>query len=531
MPSLNNARKNNAIRIAAGGETGTGVGNYPPNQSSVTPTPQAPQDLPIGAGLPQRGMFSADLVLASDRSDSSRVFRGQGTRSATFPYQSAPIKTSPTVVTSEASSSTVVGSSLVLETNGLLNPNQSLQNVVGVGISIQANPDGSVVFEDTNTGDGLAHGDPIWDVDTAYVLLRDDFTVTRASSSSGGAIGELAWIIGGTAGTAQYQWAGIPPHLGTISWSNATSSGNSACLWGPNAGATANGYINSMALLNNPGWKMVYVFQFSPLGGASGVAASFTSKSFYLGLTGDLSDTDVASSASRPQIFIGLRYDTDRTNPSIADTTFHFEVVQNTLVSSYSRNNTQGTTYDTGITPTANTWYRLEILCTVAGSVQLSLYEEGQSSGQTSTIAVSTYTVTLTGNAAAIENTNGIAEFSFFSHQHPWGPGAAIVISGLTGSGAGALDGSWVVDLPNGSSTSIFWTNPEANVSDVNTNGTVTGYPNLVPCIRWGNNTTAGSWTQDTYFQLDFFGFVWNSGLAAAPLSLAQTNSRWTAGS
>lgn len=93
MPTINQAIVRNRKRIAQGGDTKTGIGPEMQEPIHIAPTP--PQDL--STGLPQRGMFAANLVLASDRSDSSRVFRGQGMRSAAFPYPQPVIKTAPTI--------------------------------------------------------------------------------------------------------------------------------------------------------------------------------------------------------------------------------------------------------------------------------------------------------------------------------------------------------------------------------------------------------------------------------------------------
>lgn len=90
MPSIADSVKNTLARRAATGEP-LPMENPPLPSTHVAPTP--PIDAPTGLGLPQRGMFSANLILASDRSDNSRVFRGAGMRSPVF--QISP----PSVVT------------------------------------------------------------------------------------------------------------------------------------------------------------------------------------------------------------------------------------------------------------------------------------------------------------------------------------------------------------------------------------------------------------------------------------------------
>lgn len=83
MPSIKDAVQRNQMRYEMGGRPG----EAPPPPSTPTFTPQ--HDLPMMC--PQRGMFPANVVLASDRSDSSREYRGAGARSATFPFPNAPI--------------------------------------------------------------------------------------------------------------------------------------------------------------------------------------------------------------------------------------------------------------------------------------------------------------------------------------------------------------------------------------------------------------------------------------------------------
>lgn len=121
MPTIAEQVSKNAARIAAGGETGTGVG---PQQAAPTVHMAPLQDLPAGGGLPQRGMFPADLTLNSDRSDSNRAFRGAGMRSSTFPF--APTSISSTIVEKVQSGTSSGGSS------------SSTNLTAGPGISITA---------------------------------------------------------------------------------------------------------------------------------------------------------------------------------------------------------------------------------------------------------------------------------------------------------------------------------------------------------------------------------------------------------
>lgn len=104
MPTIKEQVAANQARIAAGGETGTGVGPGSV-QSPVTAAPTPPNDMPAGGGLPQRGMFPANLVLSSDRSDANRAFREAGVRSSTFPYAPTSTAVSTTIVEQAQASS------------------------------------------------------------------------------------------------------------------------------------------------------------------------------------------------------------------------------------------------------------------------------------------------------------------------------------------------------------------------------------------------------------------------------------------
>lgn len=134
----------------------------PRSPELASPSISAPLDLPIGGGLPQRGMFPANFVLSSDRSDSSRAFRGQGARSATFPYQtSAPVaqkltvETITNIIAAAMSASAPItpivpvpptpSGSILLSTNSLPNPNQSALDLLsGNGMTLSVDAFGNV---------------------------------------------------------------------------------------------------------------------------------------------------------------------------------------------------------------------------------------------------------------------------------------------------------------------------------------------------------------------------------------------------
>src|ERR1700734_1697250 len=75
-----------------------------------------PQDIPAGSGLPQRGTMPASTILQSDLSDSTRVFRGGGARSAVYPFPAPNLNTGSAKIAtlqaqvSEAQSTSVTAS-------------------------------------------------------------------------------------------------------------------------------------------------------------------------------------------------------------------------------------------------------------------------------------------------------------------------------------------------------------------------------------------------------------------------------------
>jgi hypothetical protein len=332
--------------------------------------------------------------------------------------------------------------------------------------------------------------------------------------------------------------------MGEIAWSNSTTSNatpsdGTGTLW-------LNTFVASQpspsttcwALLENPGWKMTFVWRFhqdrDPSNSGGGNAINFTKKSCYVGLA---TNNNLPSAGwSRPLIFIGARYDTDTTSPSINDSTIHLEAVGNTLnvniTGAAVRNNTQGTTVDTGITPSKGTYYRLDIVCVAAGVVQMSI---NGSAPQTFTIPL--YTADNVGISASSDTviaTNGEAILYYgntgsISYLHPFSTGSQVAISGFTGGNA-ALNGnhtlvqaaSQPLNVPRIMNfvfpTPIGLTNPGV--------WKAIGYPALMPIVLFGNDSSASPST-NTKMCVDYFSFVMNAGIATASATPDPTKSRY----
>ena len=131
MPSISQAIANNNARIAA--QTGQDPPAPPPAVDAQQPAPTPPSDQPAGLGLPQRGMFPANLVQVSDRSDNSRVFRGAMMRSPTFPYGPA--------VSSNTSTTTIAPSTVTPTPTPTPTPSPT-PGPSGIGNQVYATPDG-----------------------------------------------------------------------------------------------------------------------------------------------------------------------------------------------------------------------------------------------------------------------------------------------------------------------------------------------------------------------------------------------------
>src|SRR5260370_14779513 len=200
------------------------------------------------------------------------------------------------------------GGGLLLETNNQRNANQGVLNLIaGSGVQLSSDTFGRVTI---NAGDGLVHGDTIWDYDSAYTILRDDFIAGNATS---GTIGDLGWVFGNGGSVGASQKADGFPYLGQFQFGPGTASanvGSGIVLPAANSGINTTGANSMWPLLDYPGWKCTWVFTIRRPLTANPVSTPFdaTKLSVYVGL-GNGSGTN--SFSTRPAGFIGVRYDTD----------------------------------------------------------------------------------------------------------------------------------------------------------------------------------------------------------------------------
>lgn len=516
MPSLAQLR----AKTAANPNSVSNGGTVAPVTPIITPEnlvqipAAAPLDLPVMQ--PQRGVFPTSMVLDSDRSDSTRVFRGPNTRSAVFQNPRQVIPTTP-VSAAVASTNSPVAAVLQILVNNQSTPNQNILNFVPVGgLTISAGPDGQIIFTTPESaGDGLVHGDAIWDIDSGVIRLQDDFVLTNAPNT--GAIqSEYAWSLAVNASTFKYIPGSFPTGnnsgAGYIAFSNSAIANNIALMAPGNitSGTTYN--TNAWPLFDYPSWKLVWVFKIARLQGSSASSVSFSSAqtSFYIGLGNAPGYSFGTNQSPRPPYFFGLRYDTDTTSPSIADTTFHFEAVANST-SGTSRINTQGNTFDTGVVPTENVSYRLELLYTTSGSLQFTLISSA-GDDVTQTLAIPKYSTT---SGVEIQAANGLAQFFLRGITGPAAAGSVVNFSGLTGVQAVFNGNQTITDQVTSSGEWVF---PYASaVADgVIVAAVGTGYPAVIPYMAFGNDSSATPVAGSKGVWIDFFGFVWNPGVNTA---------------
>ena len=505
MASIQDAVNKNAQRYAAGGEPGTAP------QPPATPLVSAPpQDLPIQA--PQRGQIPISSVNPADINDSNRMYRGQGSRSATYPYPNRPAIASATssVQASTAAAISPATAALLIQVNGAPTPLQTILDLIaGSGIVLTPDATGGVTIDSTASGDGNIHGDPLWNVDDAVFWLRDDFSAT--SSLSANFSSQLYWSFTPPTGSVISQ-SSAPPCLGGLLLpGTGTSADVSIMVHGVRA-AWTNFQSQAWPLLDYPSWKCVwefevarpYVFSQSTLP----VSFSWTQVSTYVGLAAFPSGGAIGSSlCPRPPYFLGVRYDTDTTSPAISDATFKFEAVANSTSSTNRSDlNVQGTVVDTGISAAEGSRYSLEIICTAFGSATLTL-----SNGTISFSSILTMPKYISTSASnQYYAGNGIGQINPNVATVPAGPGTQIAVSGIIGVDA-AFNGTWTA-LGSGG-TSFVNILMGGSIAFSTANSTITCYPALVPYLAFGNDTTSSPMLNSKGLNVDFFAFDWNPGV------------------
>lgn len=306
------------------------------------------------------------------------------------------------------------GSGILLQTDGITNPKQDELNLIpGENIRLSSDPNGGVTIAGTAGGDALTHGDPVWEHDSAYVELRDDFHAIfngNVTSPTANFWGQLGWTLTNTGAISGPKIdGGNPPYIGQLSFGNTSivSQYSGLVLGSATAGISVLN-PNSWALLENPGWKMTWVFKVDG-GGTSSPGFNTAKKAFYIGLTGAAWRAfQTASTSARPDYFIGLRYDTSATPGSL------------TLSSVATASG--GTTVYTGTITGGNNGAYIGITFVVSG------FTNGVNNGTFVCVNSSTTTLTLSNASGAAEThaataagPSGLSDtfFTFEAVQNP----------------------------------------------------------------------------------------------------------------
>jgi hypothetical protein len=501
MPTLNQLRQKNAQRIAAGGKTGTGIGPQPPEAPLVAAS--SPQlDLPLGSGLPQRGTFPAELVLGGDINDSNRMYRGAGMRSTTFPNPPTQTNVKNTTIVRAAASSSPSAATLAILVNGAPTPVQDVLNLIaGIGITLTPDLIGGITIDGTTSS-------------TNAFEITDNFPEAIGSSNISGTaptvgIGQLGWTIFGTTGSQGGVTGGTFPNVGQFGWSNSSTASQAGWLtFAGSGGFSTAGYSQlGWALADTPASVLTYIFKVetgNPL--SSSPNFSMAQTALYVGLTGPNTNVYASTPISRPDFFIGVRYDTSTTAPSINDSFFTLEVVSNpiTALSTYARNNTQGTTMVTSIAPVQGTWHTLVISFPTAGSVTLTL--DG-----TATLTTTVPTLTVTGTISGLAQ-NGAARLNWTvgaaTPQSFWNAGTQLTVAGFNlASGLIALNGTQTLTASD--ENFVGFDLPGISTSGSGT-ATLTGFPAMIPLFMMGNDDTSSPTLNERMIVVDFFDLTWN---------------------
>ena len=390
---------------------------------------------------------------------------------------------------------------------------------------------GIVIPPQTNASDGLTHGTTPWESDPGYIILRDDFHAGMNSNNIVGtiptvSIGQLGWAFLGPGGGGQGgQMGGAPPNVGQYGWSNNGTASNAQWLTFAGSGGFSNSNYSQLgwALFDNPGWFASFVFKVdtgNPL--SSSPKFSMAQTSMYVGFSGQAINLYVANQITRPDVFIGVRYDTSTTSPSINDSFFTLEVVANPTFTSPARNNTQGVTLVTNVVPVQGQWHRLDISCSAAGTVTLTL--DG-SSDNTLVTPIPVFSFTTTVGALS---QNGAGRFSWAPSgsvpQSAWNTGTLLTASGFASSLV-PFNTTWQLTASDeslvGFDTSLTLSGSQAGVM-------LSGYPSLIPIFMAGQDDTATPDSDDWLFVVDYFSLVWNPNLGPnAPGTPDATLSRY----
>lgn len=466
----------------------------------------------LQGSIPQSFQLSPDFVNTQVESSSVPNFSLMPLGVQGNPVSNAGVQSTVTKVVQNTSPG------VTIEVNGVNIPNQRLLNLTGAGVTTDNT--GDVVFT-SGGGDGLTHGETPWESDPSFFNMRDDFYSSTGSTT--GTLGDLKWGLLAATGTIGKN-VGTPKNPGNLLiYPGAGTASVGASIFQPASVSSVN-WDSSLALLDTPGWKCEWVFCLQrPFIGSVPQTFDITKMSMYVGLANDANLTS-GTLVNRPAVFMGVRYDTDTTAPSIGDTTFWLEACFNGIHGAYYRTNAQGTlggAVNTGITPVEGVYYRLTMSCAASGTVVMSLNGGGNSFSNTFTltpftsvltsglqVTESNGTITFAGTPAVSSNTVGFLATT---------PGSKITVSGLTG-GLAVYNLTYTVTPRNTSTGFVPVYHAALGAPGVpGASYNLTGFQPVFPFAALSNDTAGSAPTaSNRALWLDFFSLVWNPALSSA---------------
>jgi hypothetical protein len=359
--------------------------------------------------------------------------------------------------------------------------------------------------------------------------------LSSIGTTSAAGMGELRWEQAGVGATYGRVNAGVYPNSGALNfWPSATTLNTGGGIVFPSTTSDENSIVQNSywPLLDSPGWKVTFVFSImrdqNVSGGYTAVAFNLTRSSFYIGLGAQATSGMVTR---RPAAFFGCRYDTDTTAPSIGDTTFHLEACMNTLPTTsttvFNAQGTNGGTFDTGIIPAEGVYYRLEISCTAADSVTITLNGVGTTFTLTKVVSSAVGSLNIIAGNGAVQFGGTCTGTTNINGYLGSAPGSKFTIGGL--SGGNLVDNGDYICIAQRSGLSAPNALSSTAIGAVGATFTLTGYPGLIPFASYWNDTTGAAPTvASRAAAIDYFSFVWNPNLGPnAPGTPDSTKSRY----
>src|SRR6266403_1016674 len=212
-------------------------------------------------------------------------------------------------------------------------------------------------------------------------------------------------------------------------------------------------------------------------------------------------------------------------NP-LSDAFYTFEVVLNPSFSTAARHNAPGQTFVTSVAPVQNVWHRLDIVCTAAGVVTLTL-DGSATNTYTFTVGTIAFGATTGSTETGSANLSVVTGNTTATQNYPVSAGSQVTVSGATGGLGTAINGGpWLVY--NNSNNAVF-----LDITSQANNGTASGltitlvaYPALMPAITFGNSDEASPVANTKRVFFDYISLVWNNAITGATTAPDKTKAR-----